>query len=110
MDYPGCQTGKHSSEKKEDVQKLPAQTVIRPEKEEEVIVWKGLNKPAERPSEPTEMVPITIEVTPGAAAAVEKELGKVKDTVNGGIVIGSACKHSNCEEVSFLSFLLFSGL
>lgn len=44
MNYKGCTRGKHSNEKPVDIVKVAAVKEIRPEKEEDVIVWKGLNK------------------------------------------------------------------
>ena len=103
LEYPGCTRGKHNSEKPaEDIKKLPAQTEIRPEKEDEVIVWKGLNQPAERHTGPAEMVPLKVEVTPGAAAAVERERASTAAKQNGEIAIGAACKNNACKDVSTL--------
>ncbi|KIH51612.1 chord, partial [Ancylostoma duodenale] len=51
LNFPGCTRGKHNGEKPADIVKVAAVKEIRPEKEEEVIVWKGLNKPAERKAE-----------------------------------------------------------
>lgn len=100
MEYPGCKRGAHNSEKPDDIQKLPTQTEIRPEKEDEVIVWKGLNQPAERYAEPAELVELAVEITPGAAAAVQKARESLKDQKNDGIIIGAACKQNCCKEVS----------
>uniref|UniRef100_A0AC34QMG8 Cysteine and histidine-rich domain-containing protein n=1 Tax=Panagrolaimus sp. JU765 TaxID=591449 RepID=A0AC34QMG8_9BILA len=99
LEYPGCKRSAHNSEKSDDIQKLPAQTEIRPEKEDEVIVWKGLNQPAERHVEPAELVELTVEITSGAAAAVEKARASSNGQENSGIVIGAACKQNSCKEV-----------
>jgi len=100
LEYPGCTRGKHNPEKPaDDIKKLPAQTEIRPEKEDEVIVWKGLNQPAERNTEPAEMVALKIEITPGAAAAVERERASTAAQQNGEIAIGAACKKNSCKDI-----------
>ena len=65
MTYPGCTRGKHSAEKPADMQKIVPDKTIRPERDDEVIVWKGLNKPAERLAEEQRVeVPLKVEKLP----------------------------------------------
>lgn len=87
LNFPGCTRGKHNGEKPADIVKVAAVKEIRPEKvimeslkngarvgffsnqleccfqEEDVIVWKGLNKPAERKAEQERKeVPLAVSV------------------------------------------------
>jgi cysteine/histidine-rich domain-containing protein 1 len=98
LSHPGCTLGKHSNEKVEDIVRLSATKEIRPEKQEEVIVWSGLNKPSERSLASGRMQNLTKEITPGASAAVEKYLATVKEKENNGeIPIGAACVNNSCK-------------
>ncbi|RCN48469.1 CS domain protein [Ancylostoma caninum] len=100
LNFPGCTRGKHNGEKPADIVKVAAVKEIRPEKEEEVIVWKGLNKPAERKAEEERKeVPLTIETTPAAQAAIqrfrEQQEGKVAEE---GLRIGAPCRNNACDK------------
>ncbi|PAV76529.1 hypothetical protein WR25_13655 [Diploscapter pachys] len=98
--YPGCTRGKHSNVKPEDVVRVSAVKEIRPEKEDEVIVWNGLNKPAERkPDEAREEVPIKITVNPSAKAAVDsyREQHSSAETSD-ELKIGTPCRNNSCSQ------------
>ncbi|KAK6731241.1 hypothetical protein RB195_007604 [Necator americanus] len=100
LNFPGCTRGKHNGEKPADIVKVAAVKEIRPEKEEEVIVWKGLNKPAERKAvEERKEVPIAVETTPAALAAIqrfrEQQAGKGDEE---GLRIGAPCRNNACDK------------
>uniref|UniRef100_A0A7E4VG52 CHORD domain-containing protein n=1 Tax=Panagrellus redivivus TaxID=6233 RepID=A0A7E4VG52_PANRE len=96
LNYPGCQKGKHNNVKPvENVKVAPTQE-IRPEKEDEVIVWNGLNKPAERHA-PGQMESLNIEVTNGAAAAIERQqAATAEESGDNNVVVGAVCKNNAC--------------
>ena len=73
-----------------------------------MIVWSGLNKPSERTLASGRMQNLTKEVTPQAAAAVEKYLATVKEKENNGeIPLGAACVNNTCKTVGDLYILSF---
>ncbi|KAF1768513.1 hypothetical protein GCK72_000325 [Caenorhabditis remanei] len=104
MGYKGCTRGKHSNEKPVDVVKIAAVKEIRPEKEEDVIVWKGLNKSGKSENKggvaKREEVNLNVEVTPGAQAAIEKKLKETAEAAQSGDVqIGAPCRNNGCSAV-----------
>ncbi|CAJ0584171.1 unnamed protein product, partial [Mesorhabditis spiculigera] len=96
LSYKGCAKGPHNSEKPVDVVKVSATKEIRPEKEEDVIVWNGLNKPAERGGKSGEPVPIKMETTAGARAAIERFNEQVGSNSNEGLLKGAPCRNAGC--------------
>ncbi|CAI5438671.1 unnamed protein product [Caenorhabditis angaria] len=105
LSYPGCARGKHNPEKPVDIVKVAAVKEIRPEKEEDVIVWKGLNKSAKKENiensgnKERPLVDLKFETTPSAEAAIEKFLNESKDAANSGeFSIGAACKNNGCDK------------
>lgn len=111
LSYPGCTRGPHNGEKPpEDAPKVAAMKEIRPEKEDEVIVWNGLNKPAERPVTKRETVTLGVQMNEGAKKALDEEMRKRiagGDSVpeNGGAafpsekLFGTTCKNNTCKAV-----------
>ncbi|CCD66204.1 Cysteine and histidine-rich domain-containing protein 1 [Caenorhabditis elegans] len=100
MNYKGCTRGKHSNEKPVDIVKVAAVKEIRPEKEEDVIVWKGLNKSGKLDSkDATKRIEqnLNVEVTPGATAAIEKKLKEISEAAQSAdIQIGAPCRNNGC--------------
>ncbi|CAI2312141.1 unnamed protein product [Caenorhabditis sp. 36 PRJEB53466] len=103
MEYKGCTRGKHNNEKPVDIVKVAAVKEIRPEKEEEVIKWKGLNKSVKsqkKDSSERIEVNLNVETTPGAVAAIEKKLKEVTDAAESGeIQIGAPCRNNGCTQL-----------
>ncbi|CAD5208862.1 unnamed protein product [Bursaphelenchus xylophilus] len=101
LSIPGCTTGKHSNQKPDDIVRLVAQKEIRPEKEDEVIVWNGLNKPAERPSEKGEEQRSVVELpktsTEGLKAAIQKFKQEVQNAETDELKVGTKCANNGCE-------------
>ncbi|KAE9418199.1 hypothetical protein Angca_008995 [Angiostrongylus cantonensis] len=100
LNYPGCTRGKHNGEKPADIVKVAAVKEIRPEKEGDVIVWKGLNKPAERKVErDREEVSLSIGVTAGAQASLQRyrEQQTTLQTDN-TLRIGAPCRNNSCDK------------
>ncbi|GMR53162.1 hypothetical protein PMAYCL1PPCAC_23357, partial [Pristionchus mayeri] len=98
LNYPGCTKGRHSAEKPVDIVKVAAVKEIRPEKEEEVIVWNGLNKPAERLDDTLrEERNIKVEATEGAKASIKKYLEEHQSVLSSELQIGAPCRNNSCE-------------
>ncbi|GMT28050.1 hypothetical protein PFISCL1PPCAC_19347, partial [Pristionchus fissidentatus] len=96
--FPGCTRGRHNAEKPLDIVKVASVKEIRPEKEEDVIVWNGLNKPAERREESArEEREIVIEATEGAKAAIQKYLDEHKSEQSDELKIGAPCRNNSCD-------------
>ncbi|KJH40338.1 chord [Dictyocaulus viviparus] len=99
LNYPGCTRGKHNGQKPADIVKVAAVKEIRPEKEEDVIVWKGLNKPAERKTETDRKeVPLFVEVTPGAKSALQRFREQAKSESENALRIGAPCRNNSCDK------------
>jgi len=103
LSYKGCTKGAHSNEKPPDMVKIAAVNEIRPEKQEDVIVWNGLNKPAERPvdSSRKSLVPLKVEVSEAALQTIykQKELSADAGDSVGDNLIGASCKNHSCRAV-----------
>ncbi|CAD6194797.1 unnamed protein product [Caenorhabditis auriculariae] len=91
---------KHNDEKPADIVKIAAVKEIRPEKEEDVIVWKGLNKPAERKAEAERKeVALRVEATEGARLAVEKHNLETSELgTSSSLRVGAPCRNNGCEK------------
>ncbi|KAK5983414.1 Cysteine and histidine-rich domain-containing protein 1 CHORD domain-containing protein 1 [Trichostrongylus colubriformis] len=100
LNFPGCTRGKHNGEKPADIVKVAAVKEIRPEKEEDVIVWKGLNKPAERKAEEErEEVALKMDVTPGAQAALQRYREQQgNNPTSNELRIGAPCRNNACDK------------
>nr|CDJ89573.1 CHORD and CS domain containing protein [Haemonchus contortus] len=100
LNFPGCTRGKHNGEKPADIVKVAAVKEIRPEKEEDVIVWKGLNKPAERKAEEERKeVALKIDVTPGAQAALQRYREQQgNNPASNELRIGAPCRNNACDK------------
>ncbi|KAK6027519.1 CS domain protein [Ostertagia ostertagi] len=89
LNFPGCTRGKHNGEKPADIVKVAA--------EEDVIVWKGLNKPAERKAEEERKeVALKMDVTPGAQAALQRyreQQGTIQPSYSGPESDATPCIH-----------------
>jgi hypothetical protein len=99
LSYPGCKKGKHSSEKKAETVRLVPQTEIRPEKQEEVIIWNGLNEPDQRPSDEKKFTELPKIPSAGLTESIKKFL---EDDVNKSmneLSIGTNCKNLGCKQV-----------
>lgn len=101
LSYKGCTKGEHNAEKPSEVVKPSTLQEIRPEKQEEVIVWNGLNKPAQRPDESSrkELIPLKVEINEAALQAIhrQKELSaQAGDTAEAGM-LGASCKNNSCK-------------
>ncbi|KAH7726638.1 CHORD family protein [Aphelenchoides avenae] len=101
LSYKGCTKGPHNPEKPAETGRIPANMQIRPEKQDEVIVWNGLNKPAERPADHVkrEMKVLPKDTTETALRAIErqKELRAEAGASEGDLVVGAPCKNSGCK-------------
>ncbi|VDO58728.1 unnamed protein product, partial [Onchocerca flexuosa] len=64
-----------------------------------IIVWNGLNKPADRQSSLEIMRGIKFEVTDGALNAIEKFKSEVKEEVESVVNVGVSCKNPGCEKI-----------
>uniref|UniRef100_A0AC35TTD0 CHORD domain-containing protein 1 n=1 Tax=Rhabditophanes sp. KR3021 TaxID=114890 RepID=A0AC35TTD0_9BILA len=95
LDAPGCTKGPHNPIP-EPVVKVTQNQEIRPEAKDEVIVWAGLNKPAERSTEEREFHILEIKPTQGLLEAVEDEKAKAKNEDSGEIAIGTECQNQPC--------------
>ncbi|CAB3407255.1 unnamed protein product [Caenorhabditis bovis] len=102
LTYPGCTRGRHSSEKPADIVKVAAVKEIRPEKEDEVIVWKGLNKSGKVKNDGEGRVEqyLKVDITPGARAAYDKFVQESSQKAdNNEISIGAPCRNSGCDKI-----------
>ncbi|KAI1724912.1 CHORD domain-containing protein [Ditylenchus destructor] len=99
LSYKGCTRGSHSNEKPPDVLKASAVTEIRPEKQEDVVVWNGLNKPAARPDESLkkDLVKLNIETSQTALNAINRHMEQQVEAVDPQSMIGASCKNNACE-------------
>ncbi|KAI1715453.1 CHORD domain-containing protein [Ditylenchus destructor] len=99
LSYKGCTRGCHSNEKPTDVVKASAVTEIRPEKQEDVIVWNGLNKPAARPDESLkkDLVKLNIETSETALNAINRHMEQQVEGTDPQSMIGASCKNNACE-------------
>ncbi|CAK5007906.1 unnamed protein product [Meloidogyne enterolobii] len=93
LSFEGCTRGPHNPDKPcNDVPKvLPSQ----PEVEEKMIVWNGLNKPAERSeAHNRERVSLSMQMTETSRKALENELQRRKEnTYNGPETDLQECLH-----------------
>lgn len=100
LSYKGCTKGPHNPERSADQIKIAPSKEIRPENPEEVIVWNGLNKPAERNGTESRQTSIlSVEVTQAATRAIDafKETTS-HDSTTGTLQIGAKCKNAGCSE------------
>jgi hypothetical protein len=101
LSFKGCTKGPHSNEKPRDSIRPAANKEIRPEKKEDVIVWNGLNKPAERTNGVHSRKSQTLrkEVHEAAIRAIErqKELQETAESSEATLVIGMPCKNNTCK-------------
>ncbi|CAK5010131.1 unnamed protein product [Meloidogyne enterolobii] len=103
LSFEGCTRGPHNPDKPcNDVPKvLPSQSEV----EEKMIVWNGLNKPAERSkAENRERVQISVQMTESSRKALENELQRRKENVeiideiqNLKLLIGTGCINNACK-------------
>ncbi|KAI6221309.1 hypothetical protein M3Y99_01559600 [Aphelenchoides fujianensis] len=104
LGYKGCTKGKHDPEKKADTIRLTPQTTVRPEKEEEVIVWNGLNQPDERPmlpaDHPRDYIKLRAEVSAGLQQAIKKNAEEEANRSTNELTVGTPCKNIGCKEAS----------
>ncbi|CAJ0946610.1 unnamed protein product, partial [Mesorhabditis belari] len=99
LSFKGCTKGPHNPEKPEDIVRIASVKEIRPEKEEEVIVWNGLNKPAERSRQAGNVILLGIETTSGARAAIERfQAQSGASSEEGKLQIGTPCQNSGCDK------------
>ncbi|KAI6203797.1 hypothetical protein M3Y94_00597800 [Aphelenchoides besseyi] len=103
LNYKGCTRGKHDPEKKADTIRLTPQTNIRPEKQEEVIVWNGLNQPDERPmlpsDHPRDYIKLSAEVSHGLHEAIKKNAEENATRSLNELKVGEPCKNIGCNEL-----------
>ncbi|CAI4223198.1 unnamed protein product [Auanema sp. JU1783] len=73
---------------------------IRPEKEEDVIVWKGLNKPAERIAEHERVEKqLEVEVSASAVQALQRYKEQNASTLGSQVLkVGAPCRHMSCTQ------------
>uniref|UniRef100_A0A914DXI7 CHORD domain-containing protein n=1 Tax=Acrobeloides nanus TaxID=290746 RepID=A0A914DXI7_9BILA len=97
LSYKGCTTGTHDAEKPADNLKVSAVKEIRLEKPENIIVWNGLNKPAERNAvEARKMVGLQMETTEAARKSIDAF--KQTTSADGVLMAGAKCKNSGCND------------
>lgn len=101
--YPGCTKSKHSAEKTAEAVRLTTQTEIRPEKQEEVIVWNGLNEPDKRPEKDQEFAVLVKNPSAGLVNAVTKFMEENVNRSLSELAIGTTCKNLGCKQVNFWS-------
>uniref|UniRef100_A0A914H209 Uncharacterized protein n=1 Tax=Globodera rostochiensis TaxID=31243 RepID=A0A914H209_GLORO len=88
--------------KSELVQQINQQQ-IRPEEEDEVIMWSGLNEPAERnPTKP--LVLLRVQISESALEAIQTQLKAAIGKENGaefgeGLGVGAHCIHNACKKM-----------
>uniref|UniRef100_A0A914ENT1 Cysteine and histidine-rich domain-containing protein n=1 Tax=Acrobeloides nanus TaxID=290746 RepID=A0A914ENT1_9BILA len=100
LSYKGCTKGSHNPEKPADILKVSAVKEIRPENPEDVIVWNGLNKPAERNGvEARKMIGLKMETTDAARKSIDAfKQTTSADPTDGVLVSGAKCKNSGCND------------
>uniref|UniRef100_A0A915EFX4 Immediate early response 3-interacting protein 1 n=1 Tax=Ditylenchus dipsaci TaxID=166011 RepID=A0A915EFX4_9BILA len=83
------------------VKAVSAMQEIRPEKQEDVIVWNGLNKPAARPDDCSkkDLIKLKVEVNEGAMQTIlrHQELNAQNGDANEDNLIGACCKITPAE-------------
>jgi len=106
LSYKGCATGQHNSTKPEESEIKPPQVEQNPPKKAEYIVWNGLNKPAERPSDPAErrreMRSLSIEIGEPALQAIQRQKELLAISNDGNVVDeleGATCKNNACKAI-----------
>ncbi|KAL7077880.1 hypothetical protein ACQ4LE_003082 [Meloidogyne hapla] len=106
LSFKGCTRGPHNPDKpSNDVPKVSPPIEKQSEAEEKMIVWNGLNKPAERSeAENRERVLLSMQMTESAWKALEGELQRRKGTTeiideiqNIKLMIGTACTNNACK-------------